>query len=55
MQKVSEKNGILFCDESNVFCEEKDFIYFDIVHFSDKGNKLMAKKMFDMITMSSFQ
>ncbi len=35
-------------DLTKIFDNQKDLIYFDYVHFGDKGNKILAKELFEL-------
>ncbi len=53
MRKTFDKAGVLFIDGRDVFNGEERSIYFDIAHFSDLGNKLIARKICEHIDIEN--
>ena len=44
------KNLPYFYDFTDRFDNEKDQVFFDTVHFSDKGQRIIAQELYDLIT-----
>ena len=47
--KAESKEDKYFRDFTGVFDKEKGQIFFDTCHFSDKGQKIVARTLFDLI------
>lgn len=43
------REGIQFVDFSDVFSEQQEAIYIDPVHFSDRGHRLVAQRIFGLL------
>ena len=47
LKKISENNNVKFYDITDTFKNESNLVFYDMSHYNDFGNKLIADKIYE--------